>query len=75
LIRFVSSVVVPGCLTGVDTPLLGQAAQRVGHDPDKGPDPAHGGVQRQPRVFLHGLLDQPQRTLTQLAGVLPWCRH
>jgi len=62
-------------LAGVDPPLLGPAAQRVGHDPDPRADPLHRRVQRQRWIFLHRLVDQPQRTLTQLVGVFPGSRH
>jgi len=62
-------------LTGVDALLLDPVPQGVRHDPDLRADPLHRRVHRQPRVLGHRLGHHPQRTITQLVGVLPRGRH
>jgi hypothetical protein len=43
--------------------------------PTRGAIRCTGRVQRQPRLLLAGLRDQPLRSFTQLIRVLPRCRH
>ncbi len=55
--------------------LLDPATQRVGVHPDLAADPGDRRGDRQLRILLTGLLNQTDRPVPQLLGVLPRCWH